>query len=98
MSIFSGLSPENLRIAAEAARRSPQALAAVAIVGVVAVLAIGFCAAFAARHIGGFYARVEAEDEQAAQEEAELAASQRKGIHEGETGEAAPPSMRGEDR
>ena len=98
MSIFSGLSPENLRIAAEAAKRSPQALAAVAIVGVVAVLAIGFCAVFAARHIGGFYARVEAEDEQAAREEAELAASEENGMKEDETGEAVPSSMRGEDR
>ena len=71
MSIFEGLSPENLRIAAEAAKRSPQALAAVAIVGAVAVLAIGFAAAFAARHIGGFYAHVEEEDERAAREERE---------------------------
>ena len=66
MSIFEGLSPENLRIAAEAAKRSPQALAAVAIVGLVAVLAIGFASVFAARHIGGFYARVEEEDERLA--------------------------------
>ena len=72
MSIFEGLTIENLRIAAQAARRSPQALGAVAIVGVVAVLFIGFAAVFAARHIGGFYARVEEEDEQAAREELEL--------------------------
>ena len=71
MSIFEGLTIENLRIAALAARRSPQALGAVAIVGVVAVLFIGFAAVFAARHIGGFYARVEEEDEQAAREELE---------------------------
>ena len=71
MSIFEGLTIENLRIAAQAARRSPQALGAVAIVGVVAVLFIGFAAMFAARHIGGFYARVEEEDEQAAREELE---------------------------
>ena len=37
----------------------------------VAVLFIGFAAVFAARHIGGFYARVEEEDEQAAREELE---------------------------
>ena len=71
MSIFEGLTIENLRIAAQAARRSPQALGAVAIVGVVAVLFIGFATVFAARHIGGFYARVEEEDEQAAREELE---------------------------
>ena len=71
MSIFEGLTIENLRIAAQAAKRSPQALGAVAIVGVVAVLFIGFAAVFAARHIGGFYARVEEEDEQAAREEQE---------------------------
>lgn len=71
MSIFEGLTIENLRIAAQAARRSPQALGAVAIVGVVAVLFIGFAAVFAARHIGGFYARVEEEDERAAREELE---------------------------
>ena len=71
MSIFEGLTIENLRIAAQAAKRSPQALGAVAIVGMAAVLFIGFAAAFAARHIGGFYARVEEEDEQAAREEQE---------------------------
>ena len=71
MSIFEGLSPANLRVAVETAKRSPQGLAAVAVVGVVAVLAIGFVAAFTARHIGGFYARVEEEDEQAAREERE---------------------------
>ena len=42
MSIFSGLSLENLQIAMEAAKRSPKALAALAIVAVVAVAAVGF--------------------------------------------------------
>ena len=71
MSIFEGLTIDNLRIAAQAAKRSPQALGAVAIVGVMAVLFIGFAAAFAVRHIGGFYARVEEEDERTAREEQE---------------------------
>lgn len=71
MSIFSGLTPDSLRIAVEAAKRSPQGLAALAVAGAVAVLALGVCAAFAARHIAAFNARVQEEDELAAREERE---------------------------
>ena len=93
MSIFEGLSPENLRIAAQVAKNSPQGLAAVAIVGVVAVLAIGFVAAFAARHIGGFYAHVEDEEERLAREEREELEAQ---TLSGEAGTAKAPDPDGE--
>ena len=71
MSIFSGLSPQNLRIAAQAAKESPQALAALAVVSVVAVLMIGFAVSRAVHHVGAFATRVQEEDERAAQEERE---------------------------
>ena len=66
MSIFSGLSLENLKIAVEAAKHSPKALTALA---VVAVAAIGFAGHMIAHHVGGFYARIEEEDECARREE-----------------------------
>ena len=69
MSIFSGLSLENLKIAIEAAKHSPKALAALAIIAVVAVAAIGFAGHMIAHHVGGFYARIEEEDERARREE-----------------------------
>lgn len=71
MSIFSGLTPHNLRIAAQTAKESPQALAAVAIVGIVAALMIGFAVLFAARHVGEFATHVQEEEERAVQEERE---------------------------
>ena len=64
MSIFSGLSLENLKIAVEAAKHSPKALAALAIIAVV-----GFAGHMIAHHVGGFYARIEEEDERARREE-----------------------------
>lgn len=70
MSIFSGLSLENLQIAMEAAKRSPKALAALAIV---AVVAVGFAGHMIAHHVGGFYARIEEEDERARMEEEQAA-------------------------
>lgn len=73
MSIFSGLSLENLQIAMEAAKRSPKALAALAIVAVVAVAAVGFAGHMIAHHVGGFYARIEEEDERARMEEEQAA-------------------------
>ena len=69
MSIFSGLSLENLKIAVEAAKHSPKALAALAIIAVAAVAAIGFAGHMIAHHVGGFYARIEEEDERAHMEE-----------------------------
>ncbi len=69
MSIFSDLSLENLKIAVEAAKHSPKALAALAIIAVVAVAAIGFASHMIAHHVGGFYARIEEEDERARREE-----------------------------
>ena len=69
MSIFSGLSLENLKIAVEAAKHSPKALAALAIIAVVAVAAIGFASHMIAHHVGGFYARIEEEDKRARREE-----------------------------
>ena len=69
MSIFSGLSLENLKIAVEAAKHSPKALAALAIIAVAAVAAIGFAGHMIAHHVGGFYARIEEEEERARMEE-----------------------------
>ena len=69
MSIFSGLSLENLKIAVEAAKHSPKALAALAIIAVAAVAAVGFAGHMIAHHVGGFYARIEEEDERARMEE-----------------------------
>ena len=69
MSIFSGLSLENLKIAVEAAKHSPKALAALAIIAVAAVAAIGFAGHMIAHPVGGFYARIEEEDERARMEE-----------------------------
>ena len=69
MSIFSGLSLENLKIAVEAAKHSPKALAALAIIALVAVIAVGFAGHMIAHHVGGFYARIEEEDERARMEE-----------------------------
>ena len=69
MSIFSGLTLEELRQMAEAWKESPQALAAVAIVGVAAVLLLGLTSSLIARHVGGFYAHIQAEEEAARREE-----------------------------
>ena len=86
MSIFSGLSLENLQIAMEAAKRSPKALAALAIVAVVAVAAVGFAGHMIAHHVGGFYARIEEEDERARMEEqAAKNAAQEENHQKGET-------------
>lgn len=72
-SIFAGLTPANLRIALETAKQSPQALGAVVIVAVVAILLLAFAGAMAARHIGGFYARIQEEDERLLREEEDQA-------------------------
>ena len=82
MSIFSGLSLENLQIAMEAAKRSPKALAALAIVA-----AVGFAGHMIAHHVGGFYARIEEEDERARMEEEQAAknAAQEENHQKGET-------------
>ena len=82
MSIFSGLSLENLQIAMEAAKRSPKALAALAIVAVV-----GFAGHMIAHHVSGFYARIEEEDERARMEEEQAAknAAQEENHQKGET-------------
>lgn len=68
-SIFSGLSPENLRTAIEAAKRSPAALGALAIIAVAVVAALAFAGAMTAHHLGGFHARIEEEDALLRQEE-----------------------------
>ncbi len=61
-SIFSGLSPESLRTAVEAAKHSPAALGALAIIAVAVVAALAFAGAMTAHHLSGFHARVEEED------------------------------------
>ena len=73
MSVFSGLTPENLRAAYEAARSSPDALAALLVACAFAVLAVALSAAFIARGVGGFHAHVHEEEERLAREEEEEA-------------------------
>ena len=72
MGIFSGLSLESLSTAIELAGRSPEALGALAVVGVVVVLAIGFAGGMIAHGVGGFYAHIQEEDELARLEEERL--------------------------
>lgn len=76
-SIFSGLTPSNLRIVMQAAGKSPEALGALAIVAVAAVLALALAGALAARHIGGFYAHIQEEEERQRLEEEALEQAQK---------------------
>ncbi len=73
-SIFSGLSPESLRVAFEAAKHSPEALGALAIIAVVVIAALAFAGVMTAHHLGIFHARVEEEDALLRQEEEREAA------------------------
>lgn len=68
-SIFSGLSPGSLLAVIEAAKHSPEALGALAIVAAAAVAALAFAGAMTAHHLGGFHARIEREDALAREEE-----------------------------
>ena len=61
-SIFFGLSPANLKIAYEAAKDSPEALAALAILALAVILLLAFAGAMAAHHVGGFASRVQEEE------------------------------------
>ena len=70
-SIFSGLTPENLRIAFQTAKESPEALGAVLIIVIVMILALAFAGAMTAHHLGGFAARIQEDEERARAEEAE---------------------------
>ena len=49
------------------------------IVAVVAILLLAFAGAMAARHIGGFYARIQEEDERLLREEEEQAEGHKTG-------------------
>lgn len=80
MSIFSGLSIENIRLVIEAAKSSPEALVAVAIIAVAVIAALGIAAAIAAHHIGGFYAHIQEEEERLQAEEDDV--SSRKELEE----------------
>lgn len=68
-SIFTALSWDEIKIAWQTAKGSPEGLAAVAIVAVVALAAVGFAAMMISHHVSGFYAHVEREDEIAREEE-----------------------------
>lgn len=69
MSIFSGWTLEKLKIAYHAAKNSPEGLAAVAIVGVVMLAALAFAGLMISHHVGGFYAKIQEEEERAKEEE-----------------------------
>ena len=62
-------------------------VAALAIVAVVAVAAVGFAGHMIAHHVGGFYARIEEEDERTRMEEEQAAknAAQEENHQKGET-------------
>lgn len=77
-SIFSGLTPDSLRAAVEAAKHSPEALGALLIVAVAMIAALAFAGAMTAHHVGGFHARIEEEDALARQEEEREAAKERR--------------------
>ena len=73
-SIFSGLTPANLRIAFRAAKESPEALGALVIMVMAVILALAFAGALASHHLGGFAARLQEDEErERAEEEAEAA-------------------------
>ena len=67
-SIFSGLSPAKLRIAFKAAKDSPEALAALAVLALAVILLLAFAGAMAAHHVGGFASRIQEEEERRAKE------------------------------
>lgn len=95
MSIFSGLSLENLKIAVEAAKYSPKALAALAIIALVAVIAVGFAGHMIAHHVGGFYARIEEEDERARREEEQEKEKEEQAAREAAREEKQPSNGKG---
>lgn len=71
MSIFSGWNRENLGILWRVITTSPEGAVVAGVGLVVCVLVIGFAVSLASREIGGFYARVQEEDERARLEEEE---------------------------
>lgn len=79
MSIFSGWTWEKLKIAYETAKNTPEGLAAVAVIGLVMVLALAFAGVMMTHHIGGFYARIQEEEEAARREEEEEEEKRRSG-------------------
>ena len=91
-SIFSGLTPANLRVAFQAAKESPRALAAVVIMVAVVILALAFAGALTSHHLGAFAARIQEDEEREwAEEEAETARK------EAETAREAPEQAEREE-
>ncbi len=76
MSIFSALSLDDWRMVIEQAKHSPQVLAVLLIIGVIMALALGIVVMWTVRHIGGFYAHIQQEEDEDAREEEEEAAQE----------------------
>ena len=69
MSIFSGWDGESLTALKAALSGSPQGLAALAVMGLVGVAAVLLVGFFVSRQIGGFFVHVQEEEERQRQEE-----------------------------
>lgn len=100
-SIFSGLTPANLRIAFQAAKESPEALGALVIMVVAVIFALAFAGVMASHHLGGFAARIQEDEErERAEEEAEAAkqAAERKTAESEKTEEKTAESAEREEQ
>lgn len=73
MSIFSGWDRESLLALKDALTASPEGLGALALVCLIGVAAIGIVCLFVSRKVGGFFTKIQEEEEQARLEEMEEA-------------------------
>lgn len=91
-SIFAGWDAAALRAAWQAAQSSPEGLAALGITALVMLAAVGLAAWRIAHHVGGFYARMQQEEDEARMEEDLAPEAQAAGQNrdtQGEKGESA---------
>ena len=65
MSIFSGWDRESLLALKDALTASPEGLGALALVCLIGVAAIGIVCLFVSRKVGGFFTKIQEEEEQA---------------------------------
>jgi hypothetical protein len=86
MSIFSGWDRESLLALKDALTASPEGLGALALVCLIGMAAIAAVCLFVSHKVGGFFTRVQEEEEQARLEEMEE--ETRRVAGEGEKGEA----------
>lgn len=84
MSIFSGWDRESLLALKDALTASPEGLGALALVCLIGVAAIGIVCLFVSHKVGGFFTKVQEEEEQARLEEMEEEARQKQAAAEPE--------------